>query len=58
MLCPGDDGVEDDRGAVGGGVLVVSGGEAAPLLEVAEAALDHVAVLVAGGVVADGSAAA
>jgi len=39
-------------------VFVVAGCQASPLLEVAVAAFDDVAVLVVGGVEVDGSAAA
>ena len=42
-----DDGGEKDTTQVGAGVLVVSGGDAAPLLEPAEDALDGVAPAVA-----------
>ena len=41
---------EQDAAEVGSGVLVIAGGDGAPLLEAAEAAFDGVAVLVALGV--------
>ena len=47
---PGDDCVEDGGGAVDDRELVVAGGESAPLLEVAEAAFDHVPAAVVVGV--------
>ena len=50
MPDPGDDGVEDGGGSVDGGEFVVAGSQAAPLFEVAEAALDDVAFAVIGGV--------
>ena len=50
MLGPGDDSVEDCGGAVDDGEFVVAGGQAAPLLEVGEAAFDDVAVAVVAGV--------
>jgi hypothetical protein len=50
MPGPGDDGVEDGGGSVDGGELVVAGGQAPPLREVAEAAFDDVAVAVVDGV--------
>lgn len=50
MLGPGDDGVEDGGGAVDDGEFVVAGGQAAPLFEVAEAALDDVALAVVAGI--------
>ncbi len=43
---PGEDGGEDDAGAVGDGVLVVSGGQSAPLLVDVEGAFDDVAAFV------------
>lgn len=46
MFGPGDDGVEDGGGSVGGSEFVVAGGQAAPLFEVGEAAFDDVAVAV------------
>lgn len=46
------------RRAVDGGVFVVAGGESSPLLQVAEAALDDVAVPVITSVECDGAAAA
>jgi hypothetical protein len=45
-----DGGGEEDAAGVGAGVFVVAGGDATPLLEPAEAALDGVALLVAFGV--------
>jgi hypothetical protein len=50
MPGPGDDGVEDCCRAVDSGEFVLAGSETAPLLEVAEAALDDVAVAVVSGV--------
>jgi len=50
MPGPGDDGVEDCCRAVDGGEFVVAGSETAPLFEVAEAALDDVAVALVRGV--------
>lgn len=50
--------MQDDGSAVGHSELVVSGRDGAPLLEVAVAAFDCVAVLAVGGVEADGPAAA
>jgi len=50
MGCSDGDGVQDDGGAVGDGEFVVAGGQAAPLLDGVESALDHVAPLVIGGV--------
>lgn len=58
MPGPGDDGVEDHGRAVDDRELVVAGGESAPLLDVAVATLDDVAVAVVGGIEPDGSAAA
>jgi hypothetical protein len=47
----GDEGgCQDDAAAVGQGVLVVAGGDSAPLLEAVVAAFDGVAVLVDLGV--------
>lgn len=46
MLGPCDDGVQDDGGPVDAGELVVAGGHASPLFEVAEPALDDVALAV------------
>jgi len=50
MRGPGDDGVEHDCGAVGLGVLVVAGGQTAPLLGVAVAAFNDVAAAVGVGI--------
>ena len=58
MLGPCDDGVEDGGGAVDDRKLVVAGGQAAPLFEVAEAPLDDVAVAVVARVEGWWSAAA
>jgi hypothetical protein len=55
---PGEDGVEDDAAAIGQGVLVVAGCQAAPLLDDVDASLDDVAALVLERVVGDWSAAA
>jgi hypothetical protein len=55
---PGEDAGEDDGAAVGEGVLVVAGGDAAPLLEDVDTALDPGPALVLDGVVGDRSAAA
>ncbi len=55
---PERDRAEDDAATVGQGELVVSGGEAAPLLGLVEPALDDVAALVVIVVVGDGAAAA
>lgn len=49
--------MDEDGGAVGDRVFVVAGGEAAPSVGVAEAALDHVSVSVIGDVKSDGPAA-
>lgn len=49
--------MDEDGGAVDDRVFVVAGGEAAPLLGMAEAALDHVAVSIIGDVESDGPAA-
>lgn len=57
MSGPGDDGVEHDRSPVGRGVLVVAGHESAPLLELAEAPFDHVALPVVGRIEGGRSAA-
>lgn len=54
----GEEGVEDDGGAVDHGVLVIAVGRAPPLLDVAVATLDHVPVLVVGDVQPDRSSAA
>ena len=53
MSGPCDHGVEYGGGAVDDGEFVVAGGEASPLLEVAEAAFDHVPAAVVDAVVAD-----
>src|ERR1035437_5722913 len=50
-------GCEDDSAAVDNGVLVVSGGEAAPVLDQGEGSFDNVAAAVGDGVVADGPSA-
>jgi hypothetical protein len=57
VLEPVDDGGEHDGAAVGDGVLVVAAGDAAPVLDAVEEALDDVAALVVLDVVADRSAA-
>jgi hypothetical protein len=43
MGCPDGDGAEDGGGAVGDGEFVVAGGQAAPLFDGVESALDHIA---------------
>src|SRR3954452_20050427 len=53
---PGEDGGQDDAAAVGQGVLVVAGGQGAPLLEHVEAAFDDVPAGVLDRVVVDGAA--
>lgn len=58
LVEPGDDGVEDDGGAVDDREFVVPGRQASPLLQPTEAALDDVALFVVDRVVGDGSAAA
>ena len=42
LMGPGEDGGQDDPAAVGQGVLVVAGGQGAPLLEHVEGAFDDV----------------
>lgn len=58
MPAPRDDGMEQDGSSVDERVLFVAGREAAPLLGVAEPALDDVAILVVERVEADGPTAA
>ena len=53
---PGDGSGEDDGATVGDGVLVVAGGQTAPLLEQAEGAFDDVAPPIPVCVVGDRSA--
>ncbi|MFI6430889.1 hypothetical protein [Rhodococcus oryzae] len=50
--------MDEDGSSVDDRVFVVSGGEAAPLLRLAEPAFDHIAVLVIVDVEPDRSAAA
>ncbi len=50
MSGPRDDRVQDHRGSVDDGEFVEAGRDAAPLLEVAEPAFDHVAASVVGRV--------
>jgi hypothetical protein len=57
-LQPQQDGCQDDAASVDECVFVVSGRQAAPVLEVVEGALNNVAVLVVVGVEVDGSPAA
>ncbi len=46
MSCPGDDGVQDDRGPVDDGEFVEASGQTPPLFQVAEPAFDYIAAAV------------
>lgn len=53
MSGPRDDSVENDSSSIRQGVLVVAGGESSPLLDVAVATLDDVAVLIVSSIQLD-----